>query len=305
MVNIVTKVIKGNEYLYLVESIRDGNKVIQKTVKYIGRKRPIAKEEFECMKLSYKSKDWILAEFSDFLSYQDHEEMSQASINYHSYQKNLDSVSKEKERERFLSQFISNSSAIEGSSLDVKDTFNLLFNDLTPKGKTKKELYMATNMLAAWEYLEANFKRFPTGKDLCELHGLVNKDIESKETLGKYKKIQNYVGDIYTTSFLFAEERTEKLLAWIKEAYSKIDDFEVAFQSHAQFEIIHPFIDGNGRVGRLLINWLLMHKGLSPLAIRVSKRDDYLSALLNSQRGKVEAISRFCYREYINQYRFV
>ena len=60
MVSIVTKKIKGNNYLYLVDSIRKGEKVIQKTVKYIGVKRPILNEEFECMKLSYQDKDWVL-----------------------------------------------------------------------------------------------------------------------------------------------------------------------------------------------------------------------------------------------------
>ncbi len=99
MVSIVTKKIKGNEYLYLVESIRKGEKVIQKTIKYIGRKRPVTKEEFDCMKFSYKNKDWVLNDFKDELSYQDHKKMKDASNSYKEYLKNLDKVSKEKEKE--------------------------------------------------------------------------------------------------------------------------------------------------------------------------------------------------------------
>ena len=77
MVSIVTKNIKGNNYLYLVDSIRKKNKVIQKTIKYIGKKKPILKEEFECMKLSYKNEDWVLDGFKEMLSYQDHNLMNQ------------------------------------------------------------------------------------------------------------------------------------------------------------------------------------------------------------------------------------
>src|SRR6056297_1216034 len=117
MVSIVTKTIKGNEYLYLVASIRKGSKVIQKTIKYIGKKRSVPKEEFECMQYSYDEKDWILTTTKDTLSYQDHEAMKKASEAYKDYLKGLDSISREKEKERFLSNFIANSNAIEGSTM--------------------------------------------------------------------------------------------------------------------------------------------------------------------------------------------
>ena len=304
MVSIVAKKIKGIEYLYLVESIRIKDKVTQKTIKYIGKKRPITMEEFECMKESFEEKDWVLKE-ADCLSYIEHKKMKDASKNQKNYLNSLDKVSKEKEREKFLSLFIANSNAIEGSTLTVKDTYNFLFKDITPDGHTRKELFMALNMLNAWKYLEKNPKKFPNENDIKTMHGMVNRDIESEKTLGKYKKVQNYVGEIHTTSYLYIEERMKRLMKWIKKSYAMINDFEVAFQSHAQFEIIHPFIDGNGRVGRLLLNWLLMHKKLMPISIRNEKRSGYLSALQNSQRGRVEAICKFCLDEYLNQYRFI
>ena len=231
--------------------------------------------------------------------------MRQASQNYKKYLSTLDNVSKEKEKEKFLGIFISNSNAIEGSTLGVKETFNYLFKDITPEGHSKKELFMASNMFEAWKYIENNFKRFPRHEDLFEMHGLVNRGIESEQTLGRYKKVQNYVGDSYTSSHLFVKERMSMLGKWTKAAFDKIDDFEVAFQSHAQFEIIHPFVDGNGRVGRLLMNWILMNRGLMYFAINVSRRNAYISALNSAQNGRMDAICKLCYEEYIGQYKFL
>jgi Fic family protein len=302
MVHFVIKNIKGHEYLYLVHSVRIGDKVVQKTIKYIGPKRHISRDEFLCMKDSYENNDWILNGFKDELSYKDHEKLNKLTKSYKKYIESFDKISYENEKKKCLSKIISNSNAIEGSTMNIKDTYNYLFEDVIPKKTTKKELNMASNLIKAWNYVSLNKNRFPKIEDLLILHKLINQDIEDDRTLGKFKKIQNYVGDSSTTSFLFVEDKMIKLFEWIKKAFYKMDDFEVIFQSHVQFEIIHPFIDGNGRVGRLLINWLLMYKNKLPLIIQNKNRSEYLSAINNSRRGKIEAISKFCFKEYINEY---
>ena len=305
MVSILTKKINGKEYLYLVDSLRKGEKVIQKTIKYVGPKRPIPKSEFECMLFSYRNEDWILTVHEDVLPYTHHQEMKKASQQYQQHLSNLDAISKEKEQQRFLSIFIASSNAIEGSTMTAKDTHRFLFQGIIPSGHSKKELHMAINLMKVWKYVEGNYTRMPMKADICTLHKVVNDEIESDETLGNYKFVQNYIGEVYTSSYLFVEEKMKRLLVWIKKAYRKMDDFEVAFQSHAQFELIHPFVDGNGRVGRLLLNWLLLRKKLAPLAIPSAKREQYITALENAQRGNLKAISQFCYEEYIQQYQFV
>ncbi|MBI4140142.1 Fic family protein [Candidatus Woesearchaeota archaeon] len=304
MVNIVTKRIGRNEYLYLVRSLRDGEKVVQKTLKYIGKKRPIPEEEFECMKLSAEDKDWILSKQEDVLSYTEHEKLKLVSQSYHQHMKTLNTISKEQTRENFLSKFIASSNAIEGSTMTQKETYEYLFNDTIPNHRKKKELFMATNLYNAWIFLEKNFHRHPTHHDMHELHKRVNKDIETEETLGRYKKVQNYIGDVYTTSYIYVQDRMHKLLRWIRTAYKNINDFEVAFQSHAQFEIIHPFVDGNGRVGRLLINWILLNKKYAPIAIRAERRNEYIQAIDTARKGSREAIVKFCAEEYLEQYKF-
>ncbi len=320
MPSIVTKKINGKEYLYLVRSVREGSKVIQKTVKYIGKKRPIPKAEFECMIYSFDMRDWILVDRKDTLAYTEHHKMKVASETYKEYLKGLDSVSRLKEGQKFLSLFITSSNAIEGSTMTAKETNDYLFNEIVPSNRSKKELHMASNLLDAWNYLKENSERLPKNEDLFEMHKRVNKYIEDDSTLGKFKKVQNYIGDIYTSSYLYVFERMESLHKWIRTSFRSVDDFEVAFLSHAQFEVIHPFVDGNGRVGRLLLNWILIYKGHMPLAIRESRRHEYITALENtwcnqvprangvladSRRGGVGAISQFCFQEYMEQYEFV
>lgn len=304
MVSIVKKNIKGNDYLYLVDSIRTGKKVRQKTIKYIGPKRPVRKEELDCMKLSYSNEDWVLSKAKDQLSYQDHKLLKETSDKHKSYLKSADPLTREKENNRFLSIFIANSNAIEGSTLTPSDTYKYLFEDIVPYGKTKKELHMATNLLNAWNYMQSQIKTKPSLKHLQELHKLVNKDIETDATLGKFKPIQNYVGTSLTTSFLFVEEKLKKLLTWTTTAKKSMNDFEIAFQSHVQFEVIHPFIDGNGRVGRLLLNWLLIQFKLEPLAIDVSARAEYILTLENARRGNLKAICSFCMAQYLKTYSY-
>jgi len=100
--------------------------------------------------------------------------------------------------------------------------------------RKKKELFMATNLYNAWIFLEKNCHRHPTHHDMHELHKRVNRDVETEETLGRYKTVQNYIGDVYTTAYMYTQEKMHKLLRWIRSAYKNINDFEVAFQSPPQ-----------------------------------------------------------------------
>ncbi|TYP55492.1 Fic/DOC family protein [Thermosediminibacter litoriperuensis] len=78
---------------------------------------------------------------------------------------------------------------------------------------------------------------------------------------------------------LFVRELMRDLLEWYKENKAKLHPVELAAVFHHKFTYIHPFVDGNGRVARLLMNLILMKNGYPPAVIKVEDRLEYLEAL--------------------------
>jgi Fic family protein len=93
------------------------------------------------------------------------------------------------------------------------------------------------------------------------------------------------------------------LLKWYKKNQETMYPLELAFKFHAQFEKIHPFCDGNGRVGRLLINYILLKKGYFPIIIRKTLRNQYIKALEAADRKKWVPIMRFAIKNYKRTFR--
>lgn len=81
----------------------------------------------------------------------------------------------------------------------------------------------------------------------------------------------------------------KELFAWYKIAGKKLHPFELACKLHAKFENIHPFRDGNGRVGRLIMNYILLKKGYPLLDIKFENRPEYYEALALFESGRENA----------------
>ena len=181
--------------------------------------------------------------------------------------------------------FIYNSNAIEGNTLTLKETDIILRYGVTVKGKSLKEHEEVKEQEYAINFLKEVIK---TNESLSlrlirEFHALVlNDDIENR---GKFKKSNNEIlgAGFETTPHYLVEEKLTELIV---EKFNSSENNDLIMKVacfHADFEKIHPFIDGNGRTGRLLLNLELMKNGYPITVIRNEEREEYYTALETAQ----------------------
>jgi len=175
------------------------------------------------------------------------------------------------------------SNAIEGSTLTYAETYAILYNDNSFKiqGKEPREIYEAINHKKALEIVFDNIKDNSAFDErlIKEINETINKDI--KDTTG-YRAIQIYIrGSEHIPP---APEKVPNLMNYFVYNYNNDteDIYKKVAQYHIEFEKIHPFEDGNGRTGRLLINYELMKNNLPPIVISKDDRVKYFEYIRNN-----------------------
>lgn len=197
-------------------------------------------------------------------------------------------------RDHLALEWTYNSNGIEGNTLTLRET-KVVLEGITVGGKTMREHLEAINHRDAIEFLEMLVAE-PTPiseRDIKDLHALVLRGIDSDEA-GRYRRENVRITGASTTppDFLHVEEAIQRLLSWTHSQTGYHPVRHIA-ELHTRFVEIHPFIDGNGRMGRLLMNCELMKAGYPPSIIRVNERLDYYDALDTAcTTGDYDAIAR-------------
>lgn len=183
--------------------------------------------------------------------------------------------------ENFKLEWTYNSNAIEGNTLTLKET-KVVLEGITIGGKTMREHLEAINHKEAIEFLEKliNDNSELSEMDIKNIHALVLKGIDD-ENAGRYRT-ENVIisGAIHIPpESVIVAELMEKLIYRYDEWKERYHPIIVAALLHAEFVKIHPFIDGNGRTARLLMNFQAMKNGYPPIIIRTEQRHSYYDAL--------------------------
>src|SRR3990167_7804076 len=173
-------------------------------------------------------------------------------------------------REQFEIEMTYNSNAIEGNRLTLKETFLVVSEGMTVKNKPLKDHLEARDHYEALEFIaelvEHGKKHTWSERLVRTLHGLVVKDTD-KEEAGRYRTTDvRITGSAHRPPTAMTVPQKMREFITQTDSLKKMHPVEQAALFHHKFVHIHPFTDGNGRTGRLLMNVLLMQKGY-PLAV--------------------------------------
>lgn len=186
-----------------------------------------------------------------------------------------------------------NSNAIEGNTLSYSETKLILQEGITIGGKSINEHLEVINHKEALDFIE-ELINLPTSAiretDILNIHNLILKSINSKEA-GKYRTqlvgVRKQDGDIYHfTDPILIKDKMEEFIKWLVSS-THLHPIQRATEAHYRFVTIHPFIDGNGRTARLIMNLILMQNGYVPSIIKVKDRAKYIQAIEKAQNQNI------------------
>ncbi len=203
--------------------------------------------------------------------------------------KEIGSFAPESFYQHFLTEYTFDSNAIEGSSLTLEETNNVLFEGISPKNKPLKHVQEAKNHKIAYDYV-MGLKEEKLSQDvICEIQKKVVEGTlpeHLKEFEGKLRGVNVRVGLHIAPPYYSVPRKLGALIKWFNANSKKYNPIVIAAYFHSEFETIHPFVDGNGRTGRLLINLMLKNAGFPPITIFFKYRQEYYNSLENARKEK-------------------
>ena len=181
-----------------------------------------------------------------------------------------------------------NSNAIEGNTLSRNETALVVEKGITVEGKTLQEHLEAINHAQALEFIKSLIKKKSqdiSQKDILDIQRIILGKIDDTNA-GRYRNVPVRIAG--TTTIMPNPANVPKLMdnfeKWLHSP-SKDHPVKISADAHYKLVSIHPFIDGNGRTARLLMNLLLMQEGYPPAVIKKEERRRYINSLEKAQTG--------------------
>jgi len=283
--------VNGKKQNYLVFTKRKEGKIIKES-KFMGygdinlKEIEKLKKEFELeLKTNIKSENLSKAEFL---------EVEKLKQNYYEKLSSLDKEELEQFKNTFFTELTYNSNALEGSSLSLEDTELILNEGIVPKGKTLREINEAKNHKEAINFINSYVGDLDE-LFILKLHAIILKDI-SEKFAGRYREnpVRIFGSNVSFPDYGKVPQLVKNLVYWYKLNKSKMHIFELAVIFSMKFVSIHPFVDGNGRVSRLLMNFILKKNNYPWINIYTKQREDYLKAVRQANDEKYKSILEFC-----------
>ena len=262
------------EYFYLQHSYRQNGKVITKEI-YLGTE--ISKDI-----------EKIKSEFMKKLKLKLYKKLEKIRENFQKEWRKLPKSAKEKELEELAIDFTYNTNAIEGSTITLEEVREIIHDKIAPN---KPLIDVKETEAHSKVFLEMMKKKVKVTDGLLliwhkEIFGMTKNDIA-----GKYRDYLVRVGGYIAPDWQEVKRLMKELISFINKN-KKMNLVELAGRAHYKFESVHPFGDGNGRIGRLLMNHILWHSGYPILVIEYKKRIPYYKAFTKGEDGFVNYFIR-------------
>ncbi len=193
-----------------------------------------------------------------------------------------------------ISESVYNSNAIENSTLTLEETEKILLEQRLSRNVSLREVFEAKNLARVTDYQRHRIRETELSKDLIRLlhqmlmGGIADAIAGRFRREGEYVRVGNHIAP--------APEHVERMIEETFLEYSS--DLSSYFldkiaRFHLDFETIHPFCDGNGRMGRVIINFQLLKLGVPPIIIRNKEKEIYYQAFRDySQKGTTRTMER-------------
>jgi len=294
MVSIKKRNVKGETYLYVSASAtyRGRRKVFERSAGPAGedkelleRRKAFLSELLEHKRQFYltylEARDTRFQHLPDGYAYF----LSLARNQYHHGLSKMYPDDLEKYRKEQEVRYVHHTTAIEGNTLTLREAAMILEEGMTPGTKDLREVHEVENY--------RHLRRFTTGyrkeidtRFIQRLHYHIMRNIDD-DSAGCFRRIPvGIVGSSWEPPHpVEIEEALEELMEWYGRNRRTIHPLELAGLFHHRFLQVHPFRDGNGRVGRELMNAILIRNGFPPIIIPLGKRMEYFKGLEEADKG--------------------
>lgn len=307
MSHIEVKKVNGEEYALFVKKIRIKGKSLRIS-KHIGKNVPtlnvrdymlrnldsLSEKEFELRRPFVEKLEMT---YSNKLIF-DVERLSVKIDNLLEARGSWDAILVE-----FAKEFIFNSNNIEGSRIPAREVKRIIETGDT-KYRNANEVKEVYNSIDAMGYIQQGFKfNIPSVK---RLYYILTRDLLMSNGLlypKGFKKVGNIVNNMETTPPESVIHELTELLDHYKANKKKIHPLKLAMDFHLRYEEIHPFQDGNGRTGRMMMNKILMSNGYFPVVIHAENSRSYFNSIAKaSQRKNVRTYYQFMLQQALKTY---
>jgi Fic family protein len=267
----------GAKYFYLQHSFRKDGKVVTREL-YLGKQVPDDIEEIKAR---------LILEAKEALA----ERLERIRIHFQQEWARYPKSAREKELREIAIAFTYNTNAIEGSTITLEEVRQILQDNVAPSKPLKEIRETESHAKVFLGMLKTG------GKISEELLLKWHREIfeETKPDIaGRFRDYSVRVGNYVAPDWRDLRKLMKRLIEFANE--SKMNTVEIAARTHYIFEKIHPFGDGNGRTGRLLMNHILWKNGYPMLIIEYGRRKAYYKALERTEEG----FANYLIRRYIS-----